>query len=295
MVVVLPPRRCRGGRAALLHADAARPVLPLRDAVPDRRRAAPSAGARPAAPGAPARAGVAEGAVSLVRPDVQHLQLRARDPRGVGSRPARDRTRLRRPCAAAARARRHRRVGGPRGAEPLAARPHAEARPRPLAARDRALRRRERHDGAGRRRPGGRRLRVLAGEPVARALRDRPADPDPSLAQRPAAAGRGARRCEDRPVQRPLLRERLRGRARPRAAVRASALADHGRPRPAPEDQQHPRAPRGRRGAPGHRPGLPGSASALRRSGAVRRGGVLDPPARDHARSGAGDRGADPA
>ena len=40
------------------------------------------------------------------------------------------------------------------------------------------------------------------------------------------------------------------------------------------------RPPRGRRGAEGHRRGLPRGAAPLRRAGALRRRGVLDPPAR---------------
>ena len=44
----------------------------------------------------------------------------------------------------------------------------------------------------------------------------------------------------------------------------------------------------------GHRGDLPPAAAPLRRPGAVRRRGVLDPPAGDAARAGAGDRRADP-
>ena len=61
--------------------------------------------------------------------------------------------------------------------------------------------------------------------------------PDPArapLAHGAGAAGRGARRSEDRPLQRAPLRAGPPRGARPRGALPAAALADHGRPRPAP-------------------------------------------------------------
>ena len=105
-------------------------------------------------------------------------------------------------------------------------------------------------------------------------VRDRPAAAHPPGALGAAAAGRGARRPEDRPLQRAPLRGGADRGARPRTALRAADVADHGRPRPAPRDQQHLRPPRRRRGAEGHRRGLPRRAAPLRRAGAVRRRGV---------------------
>ena len=132
------------------------------------------------------------------------------------------------------------------------------------------------------------------GNAVARPVRDRPAAADPPGALGTAAAGGGARRPEDRPLQRPLLRVGADGGARSRAALRAADVADHGRPRPAARDQQHVRPSCRRRGAEGHRGGLPRRAAPLRRSCPVRRRGVLDPPAGDAAGAGARDRRADP-
>ena len=90
----------------------------------------------------------------------------------------------------------------------------------------------------------------------------------------PALAGRGARRPEDRPLQRPPLRRRSSRRAGARGALRPAAVADHGRPRPPARHQQHLRPPRRRRGAEGHRRGLPRAAPPLRRPRALRRRGV---------------------
>ena len=99
---------------------------------------------------------------------------------------------------------------------------------------------------------------------------------------------------EDGPLQRPPLLGGADGGARPRPAVRAADVPDHGRPRPAPRDQQHVRPSRGRRGAEGHRGRLPGRAAPLRRAGAVRRRGVQHPAPGDVAGGGARDRGAHP-
>ena len=136
--------------------------------------------------------------------------------------------------------------------------------------------------------------RLLDRQRVARPVRDRAAAADPPGSLGAAAPGRGARRPQDRPLQRALLRVGADGGARARAALRAADVADHGRPRPAAGDQQHLRPPRRRRRAEGHRRGLPRRAAALRRSGPVRRRGVLDPPAGDAAGAGARDRRADP-
>ena len=130
---------------------------------------------------------------------------------------------------------------------------------------------------------------------MARPVRHRAAAADPQGALGAAAAGRGARRSQDRPLQRALLRVGADGGARPRPALRAAAVADHGRPRPAARDQQHVRPPGGRCGAEGHRGGLPRRAAPLRRTRTLRRRGVLDPPAGDAAGTGARDRGTDPA
>ena len=94
-------------------------------------------------------------------------------------------------------------------------------------------------------------------QPVADPVRRRPAAADPPLAERPAAAGGGARRPEDGPLQRAALRGRAERGAVARRALRAAAVADHGRPRPAARHQQHLRPPRRRRGPAGHRRGLP--------------------------------------
>ena len=149
-------------------------------------------------------------------------------------------------------------------------------------------------DGVRLRGAGSRARRLLDGQRVARPVRDRPAAADPPGSVGAAAPGGGARRPEDRALQRALLRVGADGGARPRPALRAADVADHGRPRPPARDQQHVRPPRRRRGAEGHRRGLPRRAAPLRRPGPVRRRGVLDPPARDTAGAGPRDRRADP-
>ena len=132
-------------------------------------------------------------------------------------------------------------------------------------------------------------------QPVADPVRGRAAAPDPSLALDPTASGRSADRREDGALQRPPLRRRHAGGARACRAVPAADVADHGRPRPVARHQQHLRPSRGRRRAPRHLRGLPTGASPLRRARPVRRRGVLDPAARDAARAGVRDRGADSA
>ena len=229
----------------------------------------------------------------LVRPDHQHPRLHDRDDGGVGGCRHRDgRGRPGRERRHSLRARRHRRLGRARGAQLGAAGAHDPLGQRPPDAP--ALLVPDALDGirlrGARRRP----RRLLDRQPLARPVRDRPAAADPPGSVGAAAAGRGARRPEDRPLQRTLLRFGADGGAQPRTALRAPAVADHGRPRPAPRDQQHLRPSRRRRGAEGHRRGLPRRAPALRRAGPVRRRGVLDPPAGDVAGEGARDRRADP-
>src|SRR5207253_1332467 len=65
-------------RPALLRPDAAQPVLPHGDGLPRPGRAPAPAGARCAARGRPAPAGVAAGPLPLVHPDLQPLQLHVR-------------------------------------------------------------------------------------------------------------------------------------------------------------------------------------------------------------------------
>ena len=177
-----------------------------------------------------------------------------------------------------------------RRGEPRAGRDHHEARPRAQLPRKRPVRRRV--DLGRPRADDPRRLArgVLELEPVAHLRGARAARRRPPLAQRPAAPGGGARRSEDGPLQRALLRDDACRRARPRGALRTADVADHGRPRPAARHQQQLRPPRRRRGPEGHRGDLPRRAAPLRRSRAVRRRGVLDPPAGDAAGAGDGDR-----
>ena len=118
-------------------------------------------------------------------------------------------------------------------------------------------------------------------EPLAAPARARADRPDQPLARGARAAAAGAHRPEDEPLQRAPLRRRARGRAVARRAVRAAALAAHVRPRPAPRHQQRLRPSRRRRGAPRRRRRLPRGAPPLRHPGALRRRGVLDPPAGD--------------
>ena len=126
-------------------------------------------------------------------------------------------------------------------------------------------------------------------------VRRRSVAADPPLAERPAVAGGGARRPEDRPLQREALRARAERGVAARRALRAAALPGDGRPRPAARHQQHLRASRRRRGAPGHRRNLPLASAPLRRPRALRRRGVRDPAPGDHAGAGLRDRRADPA
>ena len=290
---VRDPRGQRRAGAVLRRAHAGQQELPHDRRLPDRRRAAAAAGVAGGAAVDPAHPRVAAQPRHLVRPDHQHPRLHDRDDGGVGGCRHRDgRGQPDRERRHSLRARRHRRLGRARGAQLGAAGAHDPLGQRPPDAP--ALLVPDALDGirlrGARRRP----RRLLDRQPLARPVRDRPAAADPPGSVGAAAAGRGARRPEDRPLQRALLRFGADGGAQPRTALRAPAVADHGRPRPAPRDQQHLRPSRRRRGAEGHRRGLPRRAPALRRAGPVRRRGVLDPPARDVAGEGARDRRADP-
>ena len=191
------------------------------------------------------------------------------------------------------RTRRHGSVGRPRRAQLRADRTHDPPGQRSSDAPDVLVP--DPLDGVRLRSPRRRPRRLLDRQPLARSVRDRAAAADPPCALGAAAAGGGARRPEDGPLQRALLRLGALGGARTGGALRTAAVADHGRPRPAARDQQHLRPPRRRRGAEGHRRGLPRRAAPLRRPGPLRRRGVLDPPAGDTAGAGDGDRRADPA
>src|SRR5947207_737294 len=99
-------------------------------------------------------------------------------------------------------------AGRVRRPEPRPARGDAQPRARLRAARDGALLFRRPVGRARARGPRRRRRLLLAAEPVADPARARPAPPDPPLARRPAAPGRGPRRPEDRPLQRARLLHR---------------------------------------------------------------------------------------
>ena len=179
--------------------------------------------------------------------------------------------------------------------EPRPARGDVPPRPQHLDPGVRAVRRRV---GLGRVRPRGARRRrrvALELEPVADPARARADRSDQPLARGACAAAAGAHRPEDEPLQRAPLRRRARGRAVARRAVRPAALAADVRPRPAPRHQQRLRPSRRRRRASRGRRRLPRGAAPLRHPGALRRRGVLDPPARDGLGAGARDRRPDPA
>ena len=82
------PRHGGGDRPALHGAvPVEAPVVPHVDRLPARRGAAAPAGARRPHRDRPEHPGVAEGAVHLVRPELQHLQLHAQRPGRVGGVP----------------------------------------------------------------------------------------------------------------------------------------------------------------------------------------------------------------
>ena len=78
------PRRVAATAQLVPRPHAAEPVVPHVHRLPDPGRAAAAAGARRADRRRPARPGVAQGPVRLVHPELQHLQLHARDAGGVG-------------------------------------------------------------------------------------------------------------------------------------------------------------------------------------------------------------------
>ena len=132
-------------------------------------------------------------------------------------------------------------------------------------------------------------------EPVADPVRGRAAAADPPLAERPAAAGGGARRPEDGPLQRAPLR------ARAERGARCAPSASTGRSSLIMADLD---LLRDINNTYGHLAGdavLQGIAEVfrvapapLRRPGALRRRGVRDPAAGDGAGAGVRDRRADP-
>ncbi len=287
------PRLVCRDRTALRGADASRPVVPHDDRLPHPGGHAPPAGARRPDGRRPAHPGMAEGALPLVHPGLQHRQLHAERSGGVGG--GADRGELEPEPGRDVRARRPRSFRRLRHAEPRPARDHAPFRARPHAARDRSLLRREPLDRL-RPRSARRRLRGhLDVEPMAPSDRRRPAPPDPPLAERSGPPGGGARRSEDRPLQCPLLRRRAARGAGARGPDGPPDVDHHGRPRPPQGHQQLLRPPRRRRRPQGDRRGLPQAAAALRRSRPVRWGGVRHPPARDPAGASARDRRAHPA
>ncbi len=121
-----------------------------------------------------------------------------------------------------------------------------------------------------------------------------PLAPDSPIACGPQARGGGPRRPQDRPFQCPPFRPGAERGIDARGPLRPADVADHGRPRSPPRDQQHLRTPCRRRGPEGDRRGLPGTPAPLRRPGAVRRRGVQHPAPGDEPRGGARDRRTDP-
>src|SRR5581483_4955060 len=108
------------------------------------------------------------------------------------------------------------------------ARADAPLRPRPLAAPVGSLLVREPVDGSRARLARGRPGDALAPRRLADPVRDCAADPRPSLACGPLAAGGGACRSEDGALQRPLLRSDAARGARARDQVRPADVARDG-------------------------------------------------------------------
>ena len=123
-----------------------------------------------------ARAGVAEGALRLVHPELQHLQLHARQPRHLGRRDAGARRRPARPeRQPPLGARGPDGVHGRRRGQPHRPRADDDARARTVAPRGRRLLVREPHDRLRALDARTRGRGVLGAEPVADPVRDRAA------------------------------------------------------------------------------------------------------------------------
>ena len=191
-----------GARPALRGDHAPQPVVPHDNRLPRPGGAHPAAGAAPADRRRPARPRVAQAALPLVHPELQHRELHARPVRRVGhrARPPRRELADRRRVGA------HRRgLGGRRrrlrGGESRRARGDAAPRTRAFLAHERPLQLREPLDRP-RARDHGRPGHVdVADEPVAGRAGARSAGPHLPVARDPGARGGGARRPEDGPVQ----------------------------------------------------------------------------------------------
>ena len=203
-----PRHRSRRSRSSSSSACVAKPVVPHDHRLPDPGRDAAPTGARRADRRHPPHSRVAEDAKRLVHPDLQHLQLDARDAGGVGELRTSSSTSPPRTRRAVSRSR------DLRPASSFVALNHFLLAPMLHLASGHSLRESGLFSfqslstdlvlatlGVGAR-------RVLAREPLADPVRDRPAAADPPLARRAAAPGGGARRPEDRPLQRAPLRDR---------------------------------------------------------------------------------------
>ena len=248
----VPDSRGRRRRVAHLHgAHGPRHGVPHLLGLPDPERAAAAAGARRAARRRHARARVAEGALRLVHPELQHLQLHARQPGDVGgSRVAAARRRARSRRQPPLGARRSRRVRG--------------RRRRPTTSSSRRWSRLAR--GHSLREAGVFSFESLSTDFILATLGLAVAafwDLNPWLIPFAVAP----LLLIHRSLAIPQLQAEARvdpktglynarhfasvhaGGARARPALPAADVADHGRPRPAARHQQHLRPPRRRRGA----------------------------------------------